>query len=179
MTDELSGNGGNRKAEAGPASALAMLPILVKQNDHPCFSCAMCCHYVALEIDRPTTAKEYDYVVWYLMHQGVGVFVDWEDDWYVKFDTRCENLTDQGLCGVYDDRPVICREFDWRDCEKNNPEDQADKQTFSHAQEFLDWLETKRPKQFEKYMKWKTKKSAKGEEAELVRVESIESPAPE
>ena len=66
-----------------------LLPIVTKQSDHPCFECAQCCTYVALEIDTPTTAKEYDYVVWYLVHRGVSLFVDWEDDWYLKFETRC------------------------------------------------------------------------------------------
>ena len=89
-----------------------LLPIVTKQSDHPCFECAQCCTYVALEIDTPTTAKEYDYVVWYLVHRGVSLFVDWEDDWYLKFETRCNHLTDQGLCGIYDDRPIICRAFE-------------------------------------------------------------------
>ena len=147
-----------------------LLPIVTKQSDHPCFECAQCCTYVALEIDTPTTAKEYDYVVWYLVHRGVSLFVDWEDDWYLKFETRCNHLTDQGLCGIYDDRPIICREFDWKDCEKNNPQEAADKLLFNSPEDFTNWLSSKRPKQWEKYMKWKTKRSAKGDDKELKRV---------
>ncbi len=166
MTDEESKNNDSSMGE--------LLPIITKESDHPCFECAMCCTYIALEIDRPTTAKEYDYVIWYLVHRGVSIFVDWEDDWYLKFETRCKNLTDQGLCGIYDERPIICREFDWRDCEKNNPEDAADKLLFTEPQQFVDWLQTKRPKQWEKYQNWKAKRIGKGEDKELKRVKITE-----
>lgn len=182
MTDERETRTGET-ADAATATtaqkAPELLPILVKEQDHPCFSCSQCCNYVALQIDTPTTAKEYDYVVWYLIHGGVSIFVDWENDWYLKFESRCEHLTAQGLCDIYEDRPIICRDFGWRDCEKNNPDDAADKHLFETADQFLHWLETKRPKQFEKYRNWKAKRSAKGEEKELGRVKITDLlPAP-
>src|SRR5262245_32665816 len=77
---------------------LQLLPLLQKEDAHPCFNCARCCTYIAVEIDAPTTNREYDYVVWYLYHPDVSVFVDWNSQWFVKFDSRCRNLTPQGLC---------------------------------------------------------------------------------
>ena len=85
-------------AKGKPADAPASLE---KQSDHPCFDCVLCCSYVALEIDAPDTMKEYDYIVWYLYHQGVSVFVDWDSNWYIKFEARCGQLTPQGLERTY------------------------------------------------------------------------------
>lgn len=36
------------------------------------------------------------------------------DNGEVKIKHRCEQLTDDGLCGIYDARPKICRDFDCR-----------------------------------------------------------------
>lgn len=156
-----------------------LLPMLVKQNDHPCFQCSQCCRYVAMEIDKPTTSKEYDYIVWYLYHEAISVFVDWSDDWYIKFDSKCKHLNSSGMCGIYDTRPVICREFGWKDCEKNNPEEAADKHLFERADDFRTWLEKSRPKQYAKYQAYLIKKKSKGEEKELKRVKITEIlPAP-
>ena len=99
-------------------AAERLLPVIQKATDHPCFECALCCTYVAVEIDTPTTGTEYDQIVWYLYHRDVEVFVDWDDAWHVLFRTRCENLSAAGTCGIYERRPGICKDFDWRGCEK-------------------------------------------------------------
>jgi Fe-S-cluster containining protein len=151
-----------------------LLPVISKATDHPCFECAKCCTYVAVEIDTPTTAKEYDQVVWYLYHQHVEVFVDWDDAWHVLFRTRCEQLTPAGLCGVYAQRPAICKDFDWRECEQRfTPEDgPPDKLAWRTAGEFLAWFEKQRPRAYARYRAHLAKKHARGEERELLRVHS-------
>jgi hypothetical protein len=141
-----------------------------KQSDHPCFECVRCCAYVAIEIDTPTTMKEYDYIVWYLYHQDVSIFVDWEDSWFIKFEARCEHLTSQGLCDIYSSRPAICKEFDWRDCENRVRSEPADKWLFESADEFLRWFEKRRPKTFRRFQKHMRKKHKTGEDEELERV---------
>lgn len=77
---------------------------------------AACCRYLALPLDRPTRARDYDDVRWYLMHQGVTVFVE-DGDWYVQFQTRCKNLQTDNRCGVYETRPAICREYEPGECD--------------------------------------------------------------
>ena len=154
-------------AEAGPGDGLANTE---KQKDHPCFQCVQCCTYVAIEIDTPTTMKEYDYIVWYLYHQNVSVFVDWEGSWFIKFETRCEHLTPQGLCGSYSSRPVICKEFDWRECENRVKSEPADKWLFETSDQFLRWFEKKRPKTFRRFQKHMRKKHGAGDEEELERL---------
>jgi Fe-S-cluster containining protein len=127
---------------------------------------------VAIEIDAPTTNTEYDQIVWYLYHDGVEVFVDWDGDWHVLFRTRCENLTSAGLCGVYERRPVICKDFDWRECERRfTPEDgPPDKHSWVRADEFVAWFQKQRPKAFARYQAHLRKAHASGEERELLRV---------
>ena len=77
---------------------------------------AACCRYLALPIDKPRRARDYDDIRWYLMHQGVSVFVE-DGDWYIQFQTRCKNLREDNLCGVYDTRPEICREYEPGSCD--------------------------------------------------------------
>ncbi len=117
--------------------------------------------------------KDYDHVSWYLYHAGISVYIDWEGAWYLQMETRCENLTEHGLCGVYDHRPAICKDFDWRDCEKQaTPEDQpAEKHLFGTAEEFFVWLQSKRPRTYARYRAFLAKKHTEDADPELARLE--------
>lgn len=75
-----------------------------------CEACgARCCRYVATQIDTPTSKREYDYLRWYLLHHHVNVFIDHEGDWYIEFETPCEQLGTDNRCMGYESRPHICR----------------------------------------------------------------------
>jgi Fe-S-cluster containining protein len=77
----------------------------------PCDKCGgKCCEYVAIEIDRPRTKKDYDHIRWYLVHKKVHVFVDHDRKWYVEFRSPCERLQKDKRCSFYNDRPKICRD---------------------------------------------------------------------
>jgi Fe-S-cluster containining protein len=85
---------------------------------HNCARCtAYCCHYVSTEIDPPTTARDIDIIRWYLMHPGVRVYVDAESCWFLQFASTCRYLGDDGLCGIYETRPQICRDLQPTGCE--------------------------------------------------------------
>jgi Fe-S-cluster containining protein len=77
---------------------------------------AECCHYLALPLDEPETRRDFDDIRWYLMHEGVIVFVE-DGDWYIQVRTRCRNLRSDFKCGVYETRPTICREYKAEDCD--------------------------------------------------------------
>ena len=77
---------------------------------------AACCRYLALPIDTPTSARDYDDIRWYLMHEGISVFVE-EGEWYIQIQTRCKNLGEDNRCMIYDTRPEICREYKAEDCD--------------------------------------------------------------
>jgi len=132
-----------------------------------------------LEIDRPTTMKEYDYIVWYLIHGGVSVFVDLGGVWHLKFESRCQHLSPQGLCGIYETRPAICRDFDWRECENHLPADEAaDKWVWDDAAAFLAWLEERRPKTFARFRRYMRRREGRQAGSELARVKISDLPGP-
>ena len=77
----------------------------------PCHLCtARCCKYFALPIETPSTLDDYDQIRWYLMHEGVGVWMD-EGDWYLEIRTVCKHLQPDNSCGIYETRPQICRDY--------------------------------------------------------------------
>ena len=77
----------------------------------PCHMCtARCCKYFALEIDKPTSLEEFDHIRWYLMHEGIAVWVD-DGDWYLEIRTVCKHLQPDNSCGIYENRPQVCREY--------------------------------------------------------------------
>ena len=166
---------GAAKTNGSGAGPLAVIGLA---SDHPCAGCAQCCHYIAIEIDAPTTMTEYDYLVWYLVHPGVSVFVDWEGSWFVKFETRCENLLPSGMCGIYETRPAICREFDWKECERHVTDEPPDKWLFRSAGELLAWFEKQRPKTYRKFVAFQRAQRRRKTPKELRRVEVCELPPP-
>lgn len=148
------GNGdANGRLDRESSEALE-LPLLTLPSQHPCHRCGECCRYVAIEIDKPTSNRDYENVFWYLTHRDISVYVDWESDWYIEFKTVCEHLTEQATCGIYRERPQICSEFSWTTCERNTAEDAA-RYKFESPQQFVDWLQVKRPKSFKRYMKFR------------------------
>ena len=77
---------------------------------------AKCCRYFALPIDEPEDWGEFDYMRWYLMHERATVFVE-DDCWYLLVHNKCKNLRDDNLCGIYETRPQICRDYTTDNCE--------------------------------------------------------------
>jgi Fe-S-cluster containining protein len=130
------------------------LPLLSLPGSHPCQDCGACCTYVAAEIDAPTTARDYDQIHWYLTHSGVAVYIDWEGDWFLEFEARCDHLTSAKTCDAYGDRPELCSDFSWEECEKTTQEP-GHKVRFIVPGEFFAWLEKQRPKAFERYSKFR------------------------
>lgn len=84
----------------------------------PCHYCpGKCCRYFALPIDTPDSWQEYDNMRWFLLHDRATVFVD-EGTWYLLVHTKCKHLDDRtNRCGIYENRPDICREYSSKKCE--------------------------------------------------------------
>ena len=113
----------------------------------PCTRCAKCCTYVGIGINAPRNVRFATDVLWYLYHENVSVQRDPDGEWTVYFESRCKNLQDDLLCGVYEQRPVVCRDFDNRTCEVNAP---GGSQVFTEPAQFLDWLRAKQPRLHQK-----------------------------
>jgi hypothetical protein len=146
-----------------------------KQSDHPCFQCVQCCSYVAIEIDAPTSMKEYDYIVWYLVHRDVSVFVDWEGSWFIKFESRCEHLTARGSCDRYSSRPHL---QGFRLARVREPPERGAgrKWLFETSDQFLRWFEKRRPKAFQRFQRYMREKHGSADEEELGRLKITRLP---
>jgi Fe-S-cluster containining protein len=77
---------------------------------------AKCCRYFALPIEAPTEHSDFEFIRWYLLHDRATVFTE-DGDWYLLVHTQCEHLMEDNLCGIYETRPQICREYSTDACE--------------------------------------------------------------
>jgi Fe-S-cluster containining protein len=75
-----------------------------------------CCRYFSLPIDTPTTWDDYDSIRWYLAHGGTLVYVE-DETWYLVVMSRCKYLAKDNRCGIYLNRPKICKEYTTNECE--------------------------------------------------------------
>ena len=97
------------KSTATPEQNETMTPL--------CAQCsALCCRQVALPLDNPESAEDFDNIRWYLMHENVHVFVE-DEQWYLACASKCKHLQDDNRCGVYETRPRICRKYTTDNCE--------------------------------------------------------------
>ena len=119
-----------------------------KNDPNPCAGCSHCCEYMALEIDRPVSAKDFDQIRWYLLHKNVWVYVDDENDWHVQFNTPCEKLELQ-RCSYYEGRPQICRDYEPMDCVRYG-EGEAEKFLFKNETDLFRYLKKRRPVTYRK-----------------------------
>src|SRR5262245_39580218 len=108
-----------------------------------CAECGLCCTYLAIEIDGPTSVKRATELLWYLYHEHVSLHVN-DDDWMVQFETTCRFLTPERRCGIYATRPHICREFSEQECEVNTGD--GDGLTFYTPAAFMAHLKQTRPR---------------------------------
>lgn len=94
-----------------------------KDRTEYCNGCdARCCRYFTVPLERPEDEHDFDALYWYMLHEGVSIYVDAEGDWFVNVDSRCRALGEDGMCTVYSRRPDICREHNDEICEKGDEE---------------------------------------------------------
>ncbi len=117
------------------------------KDANACQGCSYCCEYVALEIDTPTSAKDFDFILWYVIHKDVWVYVDDQNDWYIQFNTPCEKL-EQRRCSYHPQRPQICRDYEAKTCYRYVDE-YEEEYVLKNEEDLYDYLAKKKPKVFE------------------------------
>lgn len=125
---------------------LLRLPMAASAPDPPlteCTACGRCCTYVSVGVNPPNSVRRATDMLWYLYHHNVTVYRDGDGEWSVVFETRCRHLRPDLLCGVYEHRPEICRDFDNRSCEVNDPEGGL---SITTPEELLAYLRERRPR---------------------------------
>lgn len=89
----------------------------LKPGENLCDHCtAKCCRYYALPIDEPTSWGDFDHMRWFLMHGKAALFVE-DEQWFLMVYADCQHLLPNNLCGIYHDRPQICRSYSTENCE--------------------------------------------------------------
>lgn len=104
---------------------------------------AVCCKYIALPIETPSTRKEFDELRWYLIHQGISIFVE-DGDWYLCVQTACRHLQSDSRCGIYETRPQICRDYSNDNCDYHSG-DYGWEQHFTAAEHLDEYLKSHKP----------------------------------
>ncbi|TWT62613.1 YkgJ family cysteine cluster protein [Rubinisphaera italica] len=115
----------------------------LKPGEFLCDHCtAKCCRYFALPIDTPDSREELENLRWYLLHDNVSIFVD-EETWYLMVHTTCKKLRDDNLCGIYETRPQICRDYSTDNCEYDG--EGCYDQLFETAEQMGEYTEARFP----------------------------------
>ena len=95
---------------------------LIPDKDSLCEQCvALCCRYYAFEIDKPERKRDFEDMRWFMLHEGTIIFVE-EGSWYVQINRKCKSLLPDNRCGIYDNRPSICREYTTKGCDWHTEE---------------------------------------------------------
>jgi uncharacterized protein len=86
-----------------------------------CFQ-SKCCQYITQAIVTPRSIKDFDSLIWQVSHKNIHLYKD-TNGWFLTCFGQCEHLTASGLCGIYEKRPFVCREYSDAHCEFDQPED--------------------------------------------------------
>lgn len=116
-----------------------------QNEDNPCHGCTKCCEYVALEIDKPTTKKDFDQIRWFLAHKDVLIYIDHDNSWNIQFNARCEKLNENNWCEIYDKRPYICGAHSSENCDQHGV-GESSKILWATLEEFESWMIKNKPK---------------------------------
>ena len=141
----------------GARDALALRP---EESANLCAGCVKCCTYLSIQIDTPRAAWEYDQWIWALHHEGIQLYVERPEAWFLLIESRCRRLNAEGRCSIHGRHPVLCREYDPRSCERRHPLSEM-RASFRDAAEFERWLASERPAHFRALMLYR-KDSAPG-----------------
>jgi len=124
------------------------------ENADLCRGCTACCTYITIEVDAPRAAWEYDQWIWALHHQGIEMYLERPEKWFLHVATVCRQLDPRGRCSIHGRHPVLCREYDPRSCERRYA--LSDQRAWFHdAYELEGWLARERPAHWKRLMAWR------------------------
>jgi FKBP-type peptidyl-prolyl cis-trans isomerase (trigger factor)/Fe-S-cluster containining protein len=113
-------------SEGGSPSRLrfAGRPVIQFRRENKCSYCARskCCHYISQKIVTPRSKSDFSHLLWQVSHKNVEIFRD-DDGWFLLINSGCAHLQDDGRCGIYAERPEICRSYSVDNCEFAGPAD--------------------------------------------------------
>ena len=121
--------------------------------ENKCSFCtgSICCSYITEQIETPKSIVDFDHILWQISHENIQVYKD-EDGWYLLINNKCRHLKPGGGCGIYEQRPMVCREYSNDYCEYDEPATEGFELFFEDYDAFLKYC-NKRFKSFSKRFK--------------------------
>ncbi|NOZ10835.1 MAG: YkgJ family cysteine cluster protein [Gammaproteobacteria bacterium] len=98
---------------------MKQIPVDVEiTSENKCSFCkgSNCCTYITQQIDTPRSMEDFDTLLWQVSHKDTEAYKD-DDGWFLLLPTRCMHLEADGRCGIYEERPQVCREHTNDGCE--------------------------------------------------------------
>ena len=122
---------------------------IVITPENKCSHCpgTRCCQYITQQIDTPRKKVDFQLMLWQISHANVEFYKD-EDGWFLMFITPCEQLLDDGQCGIYKQRPDICREYENDYCEYDASAEEGFELYFKTYKELITYCQ----KRFKKFL---------------------------
>lgn len=105
--------------------------------DKKCSKCtkSICCNSINQKIPAPKTKEDFDHLLWQVSHENINIFKD-SDGWFLNILANCSHLGPGGVCGIYDTRPWVCRDYDNDFCELDESIEDASELFFSTHKKF-------------------------------------------
>jgi len=87
-------------------------------SENKCSFCtaSICCTYTTEQLETPRSIVDFDHILWQISHENIQVYKD-EDGWFLLINNKCSHLKPGGGCGIYAQRPMVCREYSNDHCE--------------------------------------------------------------
>ncbi len=122
-------------------------------TENKCSFCtgSICCSYTTEQLETPRSIVDFDHILWQISHENIQVYKD-EDGWYLLINNKCQHLQVGGGCGIYEQRPMVCREYSNDYCEYDEPATKGFELFFENYDAFLKYC-NKRFKSFPKRFK--------------------------
>jgi len=102
--------------------SIPIKPAIEITSENKCSFCtgSICCTYITQHIDTPRSKSDFEHLLWQISHANIRIYKD-EDGWTLLIETKCLHLQIDGGCGIYENRPTICREHTNDYCEYDAP----------------------------------------------------------
>ena len=119
-------------------------------SENKCSFCtgSICCTYVTQHLETPRSKEDFRQLLWQVSHGNVKIYKD-DDGWTLLIDGKCQHLQINGGCGIYEDRPDICREHTNDYCEYDSPSEEGFELYFENYYDMLKYCK-KRFKSWDK-----------------------------
>lgn len=106
--------------------------------ENKCSFCvgSKCCTYVTEVLETPRSKDDFLHLLWQVSHENVCIYKD-DESWTMLVSGKCQHLETDGRCGIYEDRPDICREHSNDYCEYDAPAEDGFELYFTNYEELL------------------------------------------